>query len=126
LSEPAQFDNIILKTNSDGTLVRLKDIGRAELGAENYANDLQFNGQDAVGMGITQLSTANALDVDRRAIAELERLSKSFPPGMHYKVAFDTTDAVGESIRDVTYTVGSAIVLVIWSSSSSSATGGRR
>jgi hydrophobic/amphiphilic exporter-1 (mainly G- bacteria), HAE1 family len=113
LSEPAQFDNIILKTNSDGTLVRLKDVGHSELGAENYASDLQFKGQDAVGMGVTQLSTANALDVDRRAIAELERLSKSFPPGMHYKVAFDTTDAVGESIRDVTYTVGSAIVLVI-------------
>src|SRR6202049_4892671 len=113
LSEPTQFDNIILKTNADGTLVRLKDVGRAELGAETYSSDLQFNGQDAVGMGVTQLSTANALDVDRRAIAELERLSKKFPPGMHYKVAFDTTDAVGESIRDVVYTVGSAILLVI-------------
>jgi hydrophobic/amphiphilic exporter-1 (mainly G- bacteria), HAE1 family len=113
LSEPAQFDNIILKTNTDGTLVRLKDVGHAELGAEDYSNDLQFNGQDAVGMGVTQLSTANAIDVDRKAIAELERLSKSFPPGMHYKLAFDTTDAVGESIRDVVMTVGSAIVLVI-------------
>ncbi len=113
LSEPSQFDNIILKTNSDGTLVRLKDVGRAELGAENYSSDLQFDGQDAVGLGVTQLSTANALDVHRRAIAELARLAKSFPPGMHYDVAFDTTDAVGESIRDVLYTVGSAIVLVI-------------
>ncbi len=113
LSEAAQFDNIILKTNADGTLVRLKDVGRAELGAEDYASDLQFNGQDAVGIGVTQLSTANALDVDRRAIAELDRLSKSFPPGMHYKLAFDTTDAVGESIRDVLFTVGSAILLVI-------------
>jgi len=113
LSESAQFDNIILKTNADGTLVRLKDVGRAELGAEDYASDLQFNGQDAVGIGVTQLSTANALDVDRRAIAELDRLSKSFPPGMHYKLAFDTTDAVGESIRDVLFTVGSAILLVI-------------
>ncbi|HTS36532.1 MAG TPA: efflux RND transporter permease subunit [Candidatus Solibacter sp.] len=113
LSEPAQFDNIILKTNNDGTLVRLRDVGHAELGAENYASDLKFNGQESVGLGVTQLSTANALDVDRRAIAELERLSKSFPPGMHFKVAFDTTDAVGESIRDVTFTVGSAIALVI-------------
>ena len=113
LSEPGQFDNIILKTNADGTLVRLKDVGRAELGAEDYSSDLQFNGQDAIGLGVTQLSTANALDVDRRAIAELERLSKSFPPGMHYKLAFDTTDAVGESIRDVVFTVGSAILLVI-------------
>src|ERR1022692_4432197 len=113
LSEPAQFDNIILKTNADGTLIRLKDVGHAELGSESYANDLQFNGQDAVGLGVTQLSTANALDVDRRAIAELDRLSKNFPPGMHYKLAFDTTDAVGESIRDVLSTLGTAIVLVI-------------
>jgi HAE1 family hydrophobic/amphiphilic exporter-1 len=113
LSEPAQFENIILKTNADGTLVRLKDVGHAELGAESYANDVQFNGQDAMGLAVTQLSTANALDVDRKAIAELERLSKSFPPGMHYKVAFDTTDAVGESIRDVVFTVGGAIALVI-------------
>jgi HAE1 family hydrophobic/amphiphilic exporter-1 len=113
LSEPAQFDNIILKTNADGTLVRLKDVGHAELGAETYASDLQFNGQDAVGIAVLQLSTANALDVDRRAIAELDRLSKTFPPGMQYKVAFDTTDAVGESIRDVVFTVGSAILLVI-------------
>jgi HAE1 family hydrophobic/amphiphilic exporter-1 len=113
LSESAQFDNIILKTNADGTLVRLKDVGHAELGAENYASDLTFNGQDAVGLAVTQLSTANALDVDRRAVAELDRLSKTFPPGMHYKLAFDTTDAVGESIRDVLFTVGSAILLVI-------------
>jgi HAE1 family hydrophobic/amphiphilic exporter-1 len=113
LSEASQFDNIILKTNADGTLVRLKDVGRAELGAEDYSSDLQFNGQDSVGIGVTQLSTANALDVDRRAIAELDRLAKSFPPGMHYKLAFDTTDAVGESIRDVVFTVGAAILLVI-------------
>ena len=113
LSETTEFDNIILKTNNDGTIVRLRDVGHAELGAESYANDLQFTGQDAIGLGVTQLSTANALDVDRKAIAELERLSKSFPPGMHYKVAFDTTDAVGESIRDVVFTVGSAIALVI-------------
>ncbi|MGA8442903.1 MAG: multidrug efflux RND transporter permease subunit [Candidatus Sulfotelmatobacter sp.] len=113
LSEASQFDNIILKTNADGTLVRLKDVGRAELGAEDYSSDLQFNGQDAVGIGVTQLSTANALDVDRRAIAELNRLANNFPPGMHYKLAFDTTDAVGESIRDVVFTVGSAILLVI-------------
>ena len=113
LSEPTQFDNIILKTNADGTLVRLKDVGHAELGAEAYASALQFNGQDSVGIAVLQLSTANALDVDRRAIAELDRLSKAFPPGMRYQMAFDTTDAVSESIRDVVFTVGSAILLVI-------------
>jgi hydrophobic/amphiphilic exporter-1 (mainly G- bacteria), HAE1 family len=113
LSEATEFDNIILKTSADGTLVRLKDVGRAELGAEDYSSDLQFSGQDAVGLGVTQLSTANALDVHRRALAELQRLAKSFPPGMRYDVAFDTTDAVSESITDVVFTVGSAILLVI-------------
>src|ERR1700726_3293455 len=113
LSEPEQFDNIILKSNADGTLVRLRDVGRAELGAENYSTDLDYNGRDAVGIGVTQLSTANALDVHRKCLAELARLYKRFPPGMKYEVAFDTTDAVGESIRDVVSTLGTAITLVI-------------
>ncbi|HUJ95537.1 MAG TPA: multidrug efflux RND transporter permease subunit [Terriglobales bacterium] len=113
LSEASQFDNIILKTNADGTLVRLKDVGHAELGAEDYSSDLQYNRHDAVGLGITQLSNANALEVDRLCIAELERLSKRFPPGMKYELAFDTTDAVGESIRDVVSTLGEAILLVV-------------
>ena len=113
LSEPVQFDNIILKSNSDGTLVRLRDVGHAELGAEDYGSNLDYNGRESVGIGITQLSTANALDVDRRCIAELDRLAKRFPPGMKYELAFDTTDAVSESIRDVVTTLGQAIVLVI-------------
>jgi HAE1 family hydrophobic/amphiphilic exporter-1 len=59
--------NIILKSNADGTLVRLKDVGHAELGAEDYSTDLDYNGRDAVGIAVTQLSTANALDVHRSA-----------------------------------------------------------
>ncbi len=113
LSETTQFDDIILKSNADGTLVRVRDVGHSELGAESYGSNLDYNGHDSVGLGITQLSTANALDVDRRCIAELERLSKRFPPGMKYELAFDTTDAVGESIRDVVSTLGQAILLVI-------------
>jgi hydrophobic/amphiphilic exporter-1 (mainly G- bacteria), HAE1 family len=113
LSEAAQFDNIVLKSNNDGTLVRLRDVGHAELGAEDYGSNVDYNGHRSVGIGITQLSTANALDVDRRCIAELERLSRRFPPGMKYELAFDTTDAVGESIRDVVFTLGVAITLVI-------------
>src|SRR5271165_6990450 len=113
LSEADQFDNIILKSNPDGTLVRLGDVGHAELGAEDYSTDLDYNGRDAVGIAVTQLSTANALDVHQKCVAELDRLSKRFPPGMKYEIAFDTTDAVSESIRDVVFTVGSAILLVI-------------
>jgi HAE1 family hydrophobic/amphiphilic exporter-1 len=113
LSEASQFDDIILKSNADGTLVRLHDVGHAELGAEDYSSNLDYNGRESVGIGVTQLSTANALEVDRRCIAELDRLSKRFPPGMKYELAFDTTDAVGESIRDVVTTLGEAIILVI-------------
>ena len=112
LSEPAEFENIIVKAAGD-TSVRLKDVGRVELGAEDYASTLQFNGHDAVGIGITQLSNANALEVDRAALGELERLAQNFPPGMKYRVAFDTTDVVSESIRDVLETLAAAIVLVI-------------
>jgi HAE1 family hydrophobic/amphiphilic exporter-1 len=113
LTEASQFENIILKTNSDGTLVRLKDVGRAELGAEDYSSDLMFNGRESVGLGVTQLSSANALEVDRLVIAELDRLSTHFPPGMKYQNAFDTTEAVSESIRDVLTTLIEAIVLVV-------------
>src|SRR5437588_8909254 len=113
LTEAAEFDNIVLKNSLNGTVVRLKDVGHAELGAESYNSGLRFNGHPAVGVGVTQLSNANALDVDRQAIAELERLSKTFPPGMKYNVAFDTTNVVADSIKDVVTTLLEAIALVI-------------
>jgi HAE1 family hydrophobic/amphiphilic exporter-1 len=114
LTEPSEFENIILKTGTNGTLVRLKDVGRAELGAEDYGSILSFDGHEAVGIGVTQLPGANALDVDRLAKEELLRLSKTFPPGLKYAVAFDTTTVVGESIRDVLITLLEAILLVVF------------
>jgi hydrophobic/amphiphilic exporter-1 (mainly G- bacteria), HAE1 family len=113
LSEPGEFENIVVKAGADGKLVRLKDVGRVELGAEAYTTDLQFNGKDAVGIFITALSTANAIEVDRAALAELDRIAKGFPPGMTYRLAFDSTDAVRESIQDVLFTLGAAVLLVI-------------
>src|SRR6202044_1885044 len=113
LAEPSEFESIILKTGTDGSLVRLRDVGRAELGAEDYGRNLRFNGHDAVGFGVTQLPGANALTVDKAAKAELLRLSKHFPPGIKYAVAFDTTSVVGESIKDVLYTLLEAIGLVV-------------
>ena len=113
LSEASEFDKIILKTGIDGTLVRLRDVGHAELGAENYGTILRFNGHDAVGLAVTQLPGANALDVDKAAKTELLRLSKNFPPGLKAAVAFDTTTVIGESIRDVLITLLQAIALVI-------------
>jgi HAE1 family hydrophobic/amphiphilic exporter-1 len=113
LSDPKEFENIVLKTGTDGTLVRVKDVGRAELGAEDYSSILRFNGHDATGLAVTQLPGANALAVDRAAKAELERLSKNFPPGLKYAVAFDTTEVISESIRDVLITLLQAIFLVV-------------
>jgi len=113
LTEPAEFDNLLLKTGTDGTLVRLKDVGRAELGAEDYGSLLRFNGHEAIGLAVTQLPGANALDVDKAVKEELIRLSKNFPPGLKYAVAFDTTTVISESIQDVLITLLQAIVLVV-------------
>ncbi len=113
LTSPQEFENIILKTGTDGTLVRLKDVGRAELGAESYDSKVRFNGHEGIGFGVTQLPGANALDVDREAKAELARLAKTFPPGIKYAVAFDSTTVIGESIQDVLKTLALAILLVI-------------
>lgn len=113
LSEVAQFDNIVLKSGSNGALVRLRDVGRAELGAEDYSSKLTFNGYDGVGIGVSQLPTANALAVDKAVRAELATLAKRFPPGLKYAIAFDTTTFVGDSIREVLKTLIEAIVFVM-------------
>ncbi|HET6935894.1 MAG TPA: multidrug efflux RND transporter permease subunit [Candidatus Angelobacter sp.] len=112
LSDPAQFDNIILK-NAPGGIVQLKDVGHAELGAETYSTDLRYNGQEAVGIGVQQLSNANALQVDRDAKAALDQLAKTFPPDLKYVIPVDTTTVVSDSIHDVVVTLGEAIVIVI-------------
>ncbi|HEX7124247.1 MAG TPA: multidrug efflux RND transporter permease subunit [Thermodesulfobacteriota bacterium] len=113
LTDPEEFGRIVLKTGDDGTLVQLKDVGRVELGAENYNSVLRFNGYEGVGLGVIQLATANALEVERNVRAELERLAQSFPPGMQYAIAFNTTTVIAESIREVVTTLFEAIALVI-------------
>jgi HAE1 family hydrophobic/amphiphilic exporter-1 len=113
LREAREFDNIIVKRGDEGTLVRLKDIGAAELGAEAYGSILRFMSFDAVGFGVLALPSANALDVERGVIAELERLKPSFPPGLQYQIAFNTTEAMQESIWEVVKTLFEAVILVI-------------
>ena len=112
LSDPTQFDNIVLKNTPSG-IVQIKDVGRAELGAETYSTDLRYNGNSAIGVGVQQLSNANALQVDTDAKAALDKLAQSFPPGLKYVIPFDTTTVVGDSIREVVTTLGEAIVIVI-------------
>jgi len=80
--------------------VRVKDVGRAELGAETYTTESRYNARDAIGFGVLQLPTANSLQVYRDVTAEIGRLSARFPPGLKVEVAFDTTSVVSESIRD--------------------------
>ncbi len=119
LSNPRQFENIVLKgqagtANGSGAgLVLLKDVGRAEIGAENYATELKFSGGDAVGVGIEQLANANALEVATQCRKVLADLKKSFPPGMDFRIAIDTTQVVSDSIREVLITLAEAVVIVI-------------
>jgi len=113
LSDPVQFEDIILKRSAGGALVRVRDVGRTELGAEAYNTALRFDGRESVGFGVLQLPTANALQVYRDVNAEIDRLAKRFPPGMKIEVAFDATTVVSESIREVVTTLIEAIGLVV-------------
>jgi hydrophobic/amphiphilic exporter-1 (mainly G- bacteria), HAE1 family len=113
LTEPAEFGNIIVKAQKDGTLVKLKDLGTVELGSESYSSNLSFGNVSAVGFGVFQLPSANALDVDKQVKSELLRLYKRFPPGLKATIAFDTTTVVAESIREVLITLSLAILFVI-------------
>ena len=113
LTDPAQFQDVILKRSADGTLVRVRDVGRTELGAETYATASRYNRRDAIGFGVLQLPTANSLQVYRDVNAEVQRLSHRFPPGLKVEVAFETTSVVAESIREVVTTLLQAIALVV-------------
>ena len=112
LTSPAEFDNIIVKNSANG-LVLLKDIGHSVVGAEDYSTSLKYSGHDAMGIGVQLLSNANALDVDRQGKAVLQQLAVSFPPGLEYAIAFDSTTVVGDSIREVLVTLAEAITIVI-------------
>ncbi len=112
LSEPKEFEDVVLRS-TNGALVRLRDVARVELGAEDYGQLLQYNGRSTSGLGVTQLPNANGLDVANAVKAELARLSKEFPRGLTYEVAFDSTTAVKQSIREVLQTLAEAMFLVV-------------
>jgi HAE1 family hydrophobic/amphiphilic exporter-1 len=114
LSSASEFSNIILRSNPAGGFTRLGDVARVELGAQDYTSSLRFNGNsNVVGMGVLQYPTSNALQVSKGVLAEMQQLSKQFPPGIHYKVAFNTTDFVAESVREVIITLLLSIFLVV-------------
>jgi hydrophobic/amphiphilic exporter-1 (mainly G- bacteria), HAE1 family len=113
LTTPEQFGNLIMKTTPNGGIVRLRDVGRVELGAQDYTTDFRLNGREAIGIAILILPDANATDVSRKVIAEMNVLQKSFPAGVHYSIGFDGTTFVTDSIKEVLKTLGIAIVLVV-------------
>ena len=112
LQTAEQFGSILLKVNTDGSQVRLRDVARIELGGQNYSIDAQFNGKPASGMAIKLASGANALDTAKAIRATVAELEPFFPPGMKAVYPYDTTPTVTESINGVVHTLIEAIVLV--------------
>jgi HAE1 family hydrophobic/amphiphilic exporter-1 len=113
LTEIPEFENVVVKAGADGALVRVRDVGRVELGAENYSSRLRFGGLEASGIGIQLLPSANALEVFAGVQETMARLETNFPPGLEWRVAFDNVGVVRESIIEVLKTLGEAVILVI-------------
>jgi HAE1 family hydrophobic/amphiphilic exporter-1 len=113
LTSVEEFEDLIIERGEDGSLIKLRDIGRAELGAENYDSFLRFRGKDAVGLGIYQIPGSNALRVAKGVKAAMANLANSFPPGMAYDIGFDTTNFVEQSMSEVVLTLIQAVALVV-------------
>ncbi len=112
LQTVGEFERILLKTSEQGGEVRLKDVARIEIGAENYGIIGRFNGQPASGLGIKLAAGANALDTAKAVNARIEQMKPYFPPGLDIVVPYDTTPFVKISIMNVVYTLIEAIALV--------------
>ncbi|MFM0049658.1 efflux RND transporter permease subunit [Caballeronia grimmiae] len=114
LTEPAEFENIIIRAESGGAaIVRLKDVGRAELGQKDYSIRSRFQGKSATVLAVYQQPGANALDVSKQVRARLAEMKKTFPEGIDYQIAMDTTEFTRASISDVVHTFFEAVVLVV-------------
>jgi HAE1 family hydrophobic/amphiphilic exporter-1 len=115
LSDPGQFADIVIKdqTAQGGRLIRIKDIGRIELGAQTYSQDFKLDGKPAAGIAIYQAPDANSLKVAAAVAAKMEELSRRFPPGLHYSIPYNTTIFINNSINEVYNTLWQAGVLVL-------------
>jgi HAE1 family hydrophobic/amphiphilic exporter-1/multidrug efflux pump len=112
LSEPAEFEDIVVRANGDGTVLRLKDVARVELGSKDYEFMGRVNGKSATLIGIFLQPGANALQTAGRVNAEMQRLSSLFPQGLEHSVVYDTTRFVEVSIREVAKKLTVAMILV--------------
>ncbi len=112
LKTPEEFADIPLRTNPDGSIVRVKDVGRTELGTESYDIDAHFNGKPSAALAIRQAAGANAIDTANNIRAKLEEMSHFFPTGMKVVYPYDTTPFVKVAIGEVVKTLFEAIFLV--------------
>ncbi len=112
LQTPEQFDGVILRTNPDGSTVRLKDVAETKIGTENYDIVARYKGKPLAGMAIRLAAGANALDTGNRVKAKMEELSKYFPAGMKVVYPYDSTPFVKISIEEVVHTLVEAVLLV--------------
>ncbi len=112
LSNVAQFENIVLRANPDGSTVRLKDVARIEIGGQSYATSARLNGTPAVGLGIQPSPGGNALESARLLRQKMDELSRFFPQGVKYDVPYDSSRFVSISIEQVTHTLLEAVALV--------------
>lgn len=115
LSDAEEFGNMVLRTDADGGMLRLKDIAKIDLGSSSYGANTLVNGKQCGLLGIYQLPGANALSVSKNARAELDRLSQYFPEGVNYNVILDTSDFVTASIDEVlvTFVETTLIVMIV-------------
>ncbi|MCO4292980.1 multidrug efflux RND transporter permease subunit [Solitalea sp. MAHUQ-68] len=113
LATEDEFGNIVVKSSSQGAMVRLKDVARIELGAENYISYSRLNQKQAATIAVYQLPGSNALDVAAKVKSTIEEMSKSFPPDLKYDVSLDTTASVTVGIEEIIHTLFEAVILVI-------------
>lgn len=112
LTSPEEFGNIVVRAAGPGGVLRIKDVARVELGAQNYDASTTLLGKPVVGVGIFLQSGANALEVANKVRARMDELKQKFPTGVDYVVPFDTTKFVQASIEEVVRTLGEALLLV--------------
>jgi hydrophobe/amphiphile efflux-1 (HAE1) family protein len=113
LTEPAQFANVIIRTDADGRQVRVSDIGRVELGAADYSSNTYLSNQPTVIVATFQRPGSNALAAAAAVEAEMETMAKGFPPGLEYRVIYNPTEFIAQSIEAVRTTLIEAILLVV-------------
>jgi len=113
LADPEEFGDIIVRANVDGSIVRMRDVARIELGAQNYGQIGRLNGKPSAIVAIYQLPGSNAIDTMRQATALMEEVKTRFPDDLEYTVSLDTTLAVSEGISEIVHTLFEAVLLVI-------------